>query len=77
MKVPVLRCSDVISRDGASLAFLLDDGGLVPQLSFISAGNKYPIYITHTKPAETDLIMAFVACLPARSLNYECSDKTN
>jgi len=68
MKVRVLGCSGAISKDGANMAFLLDGdvlldagtgvGDLRQELSFISAGNRYPIYITHTRPAETDLIMA-------------------
>ena len=36
----------------------------------IATGQNYPIYITHTKPAETDLIMAeiqrFDRTLPSR-----------
>ncbi len=31
---------------------------LAEELDCISAGSKYPIYITHTKPAETELIMS-------------------
>ena len=31
---------------------------LASELDSIAAGKQYPIYITHTKPAETELIMA-------------------
>jgi len=31
---------------------------LARELDNIARGNNYPIYITHTKPAETELIMA-------------------
>ncbi len=31
---------------------------LASELDFIERGKNYPIYITHTKPAETELIMA-------------------
>jgi hypothetical protein len=31
---------------------------LANELDCIAKGRNYPIYITHTKPAETELIMA-------------------
>ena len=34
---------------------------LANELSNINSDNRYPIYITHTKPAETDLIMSEIA----------------
>lgn len=45
-------------KDLAKLSLHLSPGVLANELDNISAGCKYPIYITHTKPAETDLIMA-------------------
>lgn len=32
------------------------------ELESIGAGRRFPIYITHTKPAETDLIMSEIQC---------------
>lgn len=36
----------------------LSPQALADELGCIEADKKYPIYITHTKPAETELIMA-------------------
>jgi cAMP phosphodiesterase len=36
---------------------------LAEELNHIARGKNYPIYITHTKPAETDLIMAEIQAL--------------
>lgn len=36
----------------------LSPASLARELAAIGAGRRYPIYITHTKPAETDMIMA-------------------
>ncbi len=36
----------------------LSPSGLAQELAQIAPGQAYPVYITHTKPAETDLIMA-------------------
>jgi ribonuclease BN (tRNA processing enzyme) len=36
----------------------LSPHSLADELGFIDQARKYPIYITHTKPAETELIMA-------------------
>jgi ribonuclease BN (tRNA processing enzyme) len=35
---------------------------LANELDLIAPGKKYPIYITHTKPAETERIMAEIQC---------------
>ena len=45
-------------RDLAKLSLHLSPHVLATELDSIDAGKKYPIYITHTKPAETELIMA-------------------
>jgi cAMP phosphodiesterase len=45
-------------KDLAKLSLHLSPGVLADELDNISNDRKYPIYITHTKPAETDLIMA-------------------
>jgi ribonuclease BN (tRNA processing enzyme) len=45
-------------KDLAKLSLHLSPGVLADELDNIAIDRKYPIYITHTKPAETDLIMA-------------------
>ncbi len=45
-------------KDLAKLSLHLSPVVLANELDFISRDKKYPIYITHTKPAETALIMA-------------------
>ena len=45
-------------RDLAQLSLHLSPHVLATELDCIDVGKKYPIYITHTKPAETELIMA-------------------
>jgi hypothetical protein len=35
---------------------------LADELGLIAPGKKYPIYITHTKPAETERIRAEIQC---------------
>jgi ribonuclease BN (tRNA processing enzyme) len=45
-------------RDLAKRALHLSPAALADELDWIDAGKRFPIYITHTKPAETDLIMA-------------------
>jgi len=45
-------------RDLAKLSLHLSPTSLADELDCIAKGKSYPIYITHTKPAETDLIMA-------------------
>lgn len=44
--------------DLAERSLHLSPQSLAIQLDRIEAGKKFPIYITHTKPAETDLIMS-------------------
>ena len=39
---------------------------LAAELALIAAGKNYPIYITHTKPAETELIMAEIGMAESR-----------
>lgn len=45
-------------RDLAKRSLHLSPHALANELDCIERGKNYPIYITHTKPAETDLIMA-------------------
>ena len=45
-------------KDLAKLSLHLSPGVLADELDNIRNDQRYPIYITHTKPAETDLIMA-------------------
>lgn len=45
-------------KDLARLSLHLSPGVLADELDNIATDRRYPIYITHTKPAETDLIMA-------------------
>ncbi len=45
-------------RDLAQRSLHLSPRVLAEELDCIDAGKHFPIYITHTKPAETDLIMA-------------------
>jgi ribonuclease BN (tRNA processing enzyme) len=45
-------------RDLAKLSLHLSPHVLATELDSIDIRKKYPIYITHTKPAETELIMA-------------------
>lgn len=45
-------------RDLAKRSLHLAPHVLAGELDCIASGKKYPIYITHTKPAETELIMA-------------------
>lgn len=44
-------------RDLARKSLHLSPNSLADELDCIGQGRKYPIYITHTKPAETELIM--------------------
>lgn len=57
-------------RDLAKLSLHLSPHVLATELDCIDPGKTYPIYITHTKPAETELIMAeiqrFDQTLPTR-----------
>lgn len=45
-------------KDLAQRSLHLSPHALADELDSIAPGKSYPIYITHTKPAETDLIMA-------------------
>jgi len=45
-------------KDLARRSLHLSPGALAEELDCIDKGKNYPIYITHTKPAETELIMA-------------------
>jgi ribonuclease BN (tRNA processing enzyme) len=56
------------SREGqlAEASQHLSPGVLARELDCIAAGSKYPIYITHTKPAETELIMSEIRALDGR-----------
>jgi ribonuclease BN (tRNA processing enzyme) len=44
-------------RDLAHRSLHLSPHVLATELDCIDAGKRFPIYITHTKPAETELIM--------------------
>ncbi len=44
-------------KDLAKISLHLSPGVLADELDRINTDQRYPIYITHTKPAETDLIM--------------------
>ena len=45
-------------KELAKLSLHLSPNVLATELDYIERGKNYPIYITHTKPAETELIMA-------------------
>lgn len=45
-------------KDLAKRSLHLSPQLLAQELDCIAPGNSYPVYITHTKPAETELIMA-------------------
>lgn len=45
-------------KELAERSLHLSPASLAQELRHIEAGKRYPIYITHTKPAETDLIMS-------------------
>ena len=48
-------------RELAQLAMHLSPAVLADELDHIDATRRYPIYITHTKPAETESIMREIA----------------
>lgn len=61
MKVAMLVIETAFSnreRELARRSLHLSPVVLAQELDSIAQGSHYPIYITHTKPAETDLIMA-------------------
>lgn len=45
-------------KDLAKLSLHLSPGVLADELDLIAKDKNYPIYITHTKPAETEMIMS-------------------
>lgn len=60
LPVAVLVIETAFSNQQQGLARLslhLSSVSLAQELDLIEPGRSYPIYITHTKPAETDLIM--------------------
>lgn len=56
-------------KDLAKLSLHLSPVVLANELDFISRDKKYPIYITHTKPAETALIMAEIQKFDETAVN--------
>lgn len=48
-------------KDLARRSLHLSPNVLADELAFITEGKQFPIYITHTKPSETELIMAEIA----------------
>ena len=56
-------------KDLAKLSLHLSPVVLANELDFIAKDKKYPIYITHTKPAETALIMAEIQKFDETSIN--------
>ena len=73
LPVAMLVIETAFSNREAELArrsLHLSPESLAQELDCIAKGRRYPIYITHTKPAETDLIMAeiqrFDRTLPSR-----------
>jgi ribonuclease BN (tRNA processing enzyme) len=61
LKVGMLVIETAFSSREKELAALskhLSPDSLASELGCIAPGNRYPIYITHTKPAETELIMS-------------------
>ena len=49
--------------DLAHRSLHLSPNALAEELEHIDCGRRFPIYVTHTKPAETDLIMEEIKCL--------------
>jgi ribonuclease BN (tRNA processing enzyme) len=65
LKVGMLVIETAFSNRESELArrsLHLSPQALASELDCIAPGTSYPIYITHTKPAETELIMAEIAC---------------
>ncbi len=56
-------------KELAKLSLHLSPVVLANELDFISRDKKYPIYITHTKPAETALIMAEIQKFDETAIN--------
>ena len=57
-----------LDRDLARLCRHLSPTALADELDCIGEGRDYPIYITHTKPSQTDLIMAEIGDLRTATL---------
>ncbi len=55
-------------RNLAKRSLHLSPHALADELTYIAPGKNYPIYITHTKPAETALIMAEIECFDHKTL---------
>ena len=65
LKVGMLVIETAFSNRESDLAkrsLHLSPQALASELDCIAPGTSYPIYITHTKPAETELIMAEIEC---------------
>jgi ribonuclease BN (tRNA processing enzyme) len=56
-------------KDLAKLSLHLSPVVLANELDFIKRENRYPIYVTHTKPAETALIMAEIQKFDETAIN--------
>lgn len=56
-------------KDLAKISLHLSPVVLASELDCISREKKYPIYITHTKPAETELIMAEIQKFDETAVN--------
>ena len=70
LKVSMLVIETAFSSRESQLAETsqhLSPAVLARELDGIAAGHNYPIYITHTKPAETELIMSEIRALDGRS----------
>jgi ribonuclease BN (tRNA processing enzyme) len=65
MKVAALVIETAFSnreRDLAKRSLHLSPHALAEELDCIEKGRQFPIFITHTKPAETELIMTEIQC---------------
>lgn len=56
-------------KELAKLSLHLSPNVLADELDCISRDSNYPVYITHTKPAETDLIMAEIQKFDQTAIN--------
>ena len=69
LKVSMLVIETAFSSRESQLAetsLHLSPTMLARELDSIDAGHNYPIYITHTKPAETEMIMSEIRALDGR-----------
>lgn len=65
LKVAMLVIETAFSnreRDLAQRSLHLSPASLAEELDCIDKQQRYPIYITHTKPAETEMIMSEIQC---------------